>query len=148
MPTPSFDDALALVRRHLTTDGTTYAALGSTLNAALVGRVMGPNLNDADAVNIPRPCVILDPAGGATEYGRGRASFLLYLYAYSDESLGAAIRLYDAVFTSLHGSRLYDPDGAIPTAGTARELVRPFSGYNDKAKAHFARGNWTITLAG
>lgn len=148
MADPSFDDVLALVRRHIQADTTEYPKLGGTINATIGGRVRGPSLLDADAVNVERPVVILDGFGGSAEYGKGMAASTVYIYAYSDESQGHARALYDAVYASLQAARLHDPDGVITAAGSARETSRPVGGTNDKMQSHFARGVWQITLAG
>lgn len=149
MASINFNDLIALIRLAVQSSTATHAALGGkTLNEAIGGRVVGAALLDADAQTIQLPAIVLDLFGGGAEYSFALEADTVYVYAYSDESQGAATDLYEAFVSVLQGTRLYDPDGHIGGAGYAYEQSRPISGPNEKLKSWFARGVWLARLAG
>lgn len=144
----SFPDVLTLMRLVVQTSTTTHAALGGkTLNAVLSGRVVGARLLDADAQTLSMPSLVVDLFGGASEYSLALQSVSVYLYAYSGDSEGEALALYEAARDVLQGVRLYDPSGNVTSTGYARETSRPIGGANQVMKTWFARGAWRITSA-
>lgn len=139
MSSPRYEDVIALIRLLL--QG------ASAVNDVIQGRVQGPNLIDSDAQSVELPVVVVDPFSGVGQYQpAGPHALTVYVYAYHEGSLGSALSLYDDVFDALQAKRLFDPDGKIPIAGTSRETSRPITGFNDKIKAHFARGVWAVTV--
>lgn len=94
------------------------------------------------------PLLIIDFDTGAGRYQGGLQNWNVDLYAYSDESQDAADALYDTMYLVLQAERLWDPSGAITAAGSAREVERPESGYNEQTRAWFARGTWVVMAAG
>lgn len=142
-------DLIALVRVAIYGSSTTFAGLGvKTLNAYVSGRVQPPALIDADAQTIDLPLIVVDPRdGGRTEYAGGYSSIPFQVYAYA-KTQGEAWAIYDAAFQILQAARLWDPSGVITMAGACRQMGPPDIGFNDRTKAHFARGSWTAYLGG
>jgi len=120
----------------------------AALDAAVDGRVFGPHLIEADAGSLERPCVIVDLLSGGAEYHSGSEALTAYIYAYDDRSQGNAMEIYDLIYAALQGTRLIDSESNVTAAGYAQEVSRPITGYNDQVRAHFARGVWTLRLAG
>lgn len=121
--------------------------LGKDSVTALVeDRIMTAHVRDPDA-DLTYPLVILDLDTGGTGYQGGIQQWTMYLYTYGN-SQDEADRVYDAVYLAMQAERLWDPTGAINTAGYAREINRPEPGYNEVIRSWYVRGVWSIIVAG
>lgn len=138
-PVVSTQDVLFLLRLAL-------------LENAGVSALVGPNVRTSHVVapdaTLTYPLVVVSELDGFGGYEGGLQSILVEVYAYSDESEAAARSLYDAVYSALHATRLYDPSATIAARGSARETGRPSPGWNEEVRAWYLRGVWTVVVAG
>lgn len=141
-------EAKQLVRMVLMQSATVQAALGSA------GAVYSSHPQAPDASAITMPCVILDFAGGAGGYQGGFQHLQFDVYTYSRISQDEADAAYDAAYRALHAQRLAstvtkNAGGLVnPTAGVAREVQRPESGWNKDVDGWWCRGKWIASTAG
>lgn len=138
-PVATKASVLALVRQHLLAQTTVVEMVGANVR---VGHAETPDSP------LSYPLVILDMASGVAGYQGGLQRWVMEAYAYSDESQAQADKLYDKLYLGLQAERLWDPSGAISTAGYAREVERPESGYNEQTRSWFCRGGWVVMVAG
>lgn len=101
-------------------------------------------LDPQTAQGLEYPLVILDLSGGESLGGGVVQNVNLRVWTYARESTDVALKIYDAVYGALHMQRL--SIAAESAKGTARELSRPMTGWNDKVLAHYATGIWRINL--
>jgi hypothetical protein len=133
-PSASVEQLVALLRSHLLADAAVREIVG--------GRVHGAHLQDADARTVAYPLVVLELEGGYTSAASTYQNVTVYLYSYHRDSQGEAVRLYDAVHAALQQQTLRR-DG-VPLAGYCMETARPDYGWNERARAWYARGLWAV----
>ena len=136
-PSASSEDLIAVIRHTLMADSAVSAIVG--------GRIRGSHLQDPDNRTVVYPMVILELEGGSTVGPSTYQESTLYLYAYERSSSGDALRLYDACHAALQQG-LIRRDG-IAIAGYCLETARPDYGWNETARAYFARGLWAVRAA-
>lgn len=135
MPGASSSDLKFLVRDVLLSNSEVFALVGSN--------VRGQHVYEPDLSTVKYPMVILEMISGyATTNSVQRAT--LDVYAYSRESAGNALRIYDACQKALQ-QELLRRDG-IDVAGYAVEQARPNEGYNDIVRAFYAQGEFTVRM--
>lgn len=121
-------------------------AANATVNALVGGRVFGAHPELPDLETVDYPLLIVDVQGGELEYAGVVQKVDLDLYAYHRAGLGAALDLYDDSAVVLQAQSLSQSSPATVVA--CRELSRPVAGYNEQARAWFARGSWRATTTG
>lgn len=134
MPAASSEHIKALLRHKLLADAGVTAIVG--------GRIYGAHMRDTELQNATYPMVIMELDGGGASPTSTFQAATLYLYAYHRESAGEALHLYDLCYAALHHQTLRK-DG-VAAAGYAMENVRPDDGWNEKARAYYAEGLWTV----
>lgn len=132
-PAASSEDLIKVVRHKLLSE--------SAITDIVGGRVYGAHFQDPDARTVVYPMVVMEMRGGGSLTATYQAT-TLYLYAYSRDSQGKAFILYDAVYQALQQQRVAR-DG-VSFAGYCMEANRPDSGWNEAARAYYARGLWTV----
>jgi len=116
----------------------------STITDVVGGSIYGAHLQDPDARTVPYPMVVLDFRAGFANTSSYQ-SVNMYLWAYSRENSGEALRLYDLCQAALQQQVLRKT--GISVAGYVVEEVRPYEGWNDNVRAYFARGQFTVRAA-
>lgn len=118
----------------------------SGVTAEVAGRVYGAHLEDPDAGTVDYPLVIVESQGGSLDY-QGVVQFSdLHVYAYDRRSSGAALALYDLCRVALQAQLL---SASSPSARVVtREVARPVQGWNEQARAWYARGTWRAGTVG
>jgi len=133
-PAPSMEQLKLLLRSHLLSDSAV---------AALVGQhVRGAHVQDPDARSVVYPMVIIDVVAGHISPTSTYQLCTVDVYAYSRDSAGEALRIYDACAAALQ-HQLLRRDG-IPVAGYAVESERANEGWNEVARAYYAQGQWAL----
>lgn len=127
----------ALVRHMLINNEAVQALVKARVRTAHV-------LDPQTAQGLEYPLVILDLSGGESLGGGVVQNVNMRVWAYARESTDVALKIYDAVYAALHMQRLSIANEA--SKGTAREIQRPHTGWNDKVLAHYATGMWRINL--
>lgn len=133
-PAPSAEQLKLLVRGHLLAEAAVIAITGN--------RIHGAHIQDPDNRSVVYPLVVLEFSSGTTSPTSTYQLVSLALYAYSRDSGGEALRLYDACAAALQ-HQLLRQDG-IPVAGYAVETERPDDGWNEVARAYYARGQFAL----
>jgi hypothetical protein len=113
----------------------------STVTDVVGGRIYGAHLQDPDARTSVYPLVVLDFRAGLASTSTYQ-QVTMDLWAYSRDSSGEALRLYDLCQAALQ-QQLLRRDG-VPVAGYAMELNRPAEGWNEKVRAYYAQGEYTL----
>jgi len=130
----SASDLMFLVRSTLMADSTVSSIVGA--------RVFGAHLQDPDAGSVDFPIVVIDLVGGLAALSSGYQLANVDVWAYSRQSAGQALRLYDACFAALH-HQLLRRDG-VQFAGYAQENLRPNQEWNEKTRAYYAHGQFAV----
>jgi hypothetical protein len=131
---PNSNDAKQLLRSTLMAD--------STVASMVDDRVHGAHLQDPDAGGAVYPLVVIDFQGGGVAGTSGLQSISVEVWAYSRQSAGNALEIYDACFAALHYQKLRR-DGVL-LAGYAYESVRPAEGWNENTRGYYAMGIFTV----
>lgn len=134
MPFANTQQLLAVLRYTLISD--------STISSIVGGRVYGAHLRTPDTRTTVFPIVILELEGGAVGMTSSYQEQVMFLYAYSRDSIGEAGRIYDACHAALHHQLL--KRSGNPVAGYALEQQRPEQGWNEHVQAHYVRGLYTL----
>ncbi len=113
-----------------------------TIESLVDDRVHGAHLQDPDAGGATYPLVVIDFRAGSVGFSSGFQRVTLELWAYTRQSSGHALEIYDACFAALH-HQLLRKDG-INIAGYAEEVIRPAEGYNEKVRAYYASGTFVL----
>ena len=106
------------------------------------GRIYGSHVKTPDDRTIIYPMVLLELEGGGASPQGSYQEQLMFIYAYSRESLGKAAELYDEVHKALHHQLL--KKAGIKTAGYALEQQRPDQHWNEQVQAWYCRGFYII----
>jgi hypothetical protein len=131
-------DALQVVRGNLVANTTLVAEIGD--------RVYGAHLEDADAQGATYPLVILEQTGGdLRRFGRLQ-DIALSIWAYSRTSAAQAQDVYRLASQVLETERLTLEN--VTQVVVAQETERPVVSWNEKTRAHFARGRWRLQCIG
>jgi len=117
----------------------------SAVAAIADDRVHGSHLQNPDAGGAVYPLVVIDLTGGSVEGTSGYQAATVEVWAYSRQSAGHVLQLYDACFAALHCQTLRR-DG-IKVAGYAVEVARPTEGWNENVRAFYATGIFTVRLS-
>lgn len=133
MPVASAEQLKLLVRSTLLDDSGVTAMVG--------GRIYGAHLQDPDARTVEYPLVVLDFKSGIARTPTYQ-NVTMDLWAYTRDSSGEALRLYDLCQAALQ-QELLRRDG-ISVAGYALELSRPSEGWNENVRAYYAQGEFSL----
>jgi len=111
--------------------------------SALVGaRVHGAHLQAPDLGSVDFPLIVVSFTSGTVVAASGYQVVAMELYAYSTDSGGSALELYDKAHAALH-QQLLRRDG-VAIAGYCMEAARPDEGWNEPIRAYWARGSYTL----
>jgi hypothetical protein len=133
-PAPSIEQLKLLLRSHLLADAGVAALVG--------GHIHGAHIQTPDDRTVEYPLVVLDVVAGRISPTSTYQLATVDVYAYSRDSGGEALRIYDACTVALQ-HQLLRRDG-IPVAGYCVESERPDQGWNEVARAYYARGQWAV----
>lgn len=135
-PAPSIEQLKLLVRHHLMTDQSTAALVGANVH--------GSHIQTPDSRTVAYPLVVLELIAGRISPTSTYQLVTMDLYAYSRDSSGEALRIYDACAAALQ-HQLMRRDG-VPIAGYCIESERPNEGWNEVARAYYAQGQWAVRM--
>jgi hypothetical protein len=136
-PAPSVEQLKLLVRHHLLADSAVAALVGANVH--------GAHIQTPDSRTVVYPLVVLDVVAGRISPTSTYQLVTMDLYCYSRDSGGEALRIYDACAAALQ-HQLMRRDG-IPVAGYCVESERPDQGWNEVARAYYARGQWAVRMS-
>lgn len=118
------------------------------IQIAVGGRVFGGHLKDNEVQGTLEkgPIVIVALGGGLSSYSGALAVTTFSLWGYSARSADEAYRAYQAAYKALQACRVSCPGADLH--GLTRETQRPTAGENDKHKAWYAMGRWSMVATG
>ena len=132
------NDTLQLIRRILISK--------VALQNYVAGRIYTTHFIDYDSKTTPMPLVVLEFAGGTSNYGMNAQRISLRVFSYSDKSSSEAAAIYNLVYDTLNGGVL--KHSSIELSGYGYEISRPHSGFNDQVKGWYYVGTFIINSAG
>lgn len=130
----SANDLKFLIRSTLMANSTVSDLVGS--------EVHGAHIQDPDAGGAPYPLIVIDFQGGSVAFVSGFQNVTMSLWAYSRQSAGHAMEVYDAAFACLH-HKVLRRDG-VKVAGYGQEITRPTEGWNEKVRGYYATGLFSM----
>jgi hypothetical protein len=118
----------------------------ATVAAVVAERVFGRSLSDADGETVLKSgqLLVFELLSGDSRSSGQVATQTFELYGYSKRSMDQASEAYDVAFDALQHSRLQV--AGISVCGLAREVQRPVDGFNERLKAWFVRGRWSVAM--
>ena len=108
-------------------------------------RIHGGHLQNPDADSAEYPLVVVSFTSGSVGFSSGYQQVSMELWAYSRRSAGRAAELYDACFAAVHHQGLRED--SVNVAGYAAEILRPEEGWNEKIRAYYAQGMFSLRVS-
>lgn len=118
----------------------------SSITALVSDRIYTAHFLSFDDHSVVTPLIILESESGTSNYGRGIQFSLVYIYVYSKQSTSQCAQIYQSIYESIHGKRLYFE--SINERGTCYEQDRGVTGFNDKVKAYYYRALYQVNTVG
>jgi hypothetical protein len=130
------EDLVLIVRKHLLAD--------VQVSALVSGMVHGAHLIAPDEGTVEYPLVVVEMTTGTSSYTTYQ-EVTFYIWAYSRNGGGDALRIYDACHQALQHETIRNDSVAV--AGYTVESERPSQGWNERARAFYAQGQYIMRAA-